>query len=92
MAEVPDGFPSRLTDEQLAESIEEWTAEYKHRWPESTLPQLVIAFINTASQEQLRRQMAAATDAADRAATQALSVARVALLVSVLSLIIALVR
>jgi hypothetical protein len=81
VAEVPEGFPSRLTDEQLAESIEEWSAEYRHRWPQSTLPELVIAFINTASQEQLRRQMVAATDAADRAAKQALVVARFALLV-----------
>jgi len=92
VAEVPDGFPSRLTDEQLASSIEEWSAEYRHRWPESTLPELVIAFINTASQEQLRREVAAATDAADTVAGRAFLVAGVARLVSILSLIITLVK
>ena len=29
MAEVPEGFPTRLTDEELAESIEAWSAEYR---------------------------------------------------------------
>jgi nucleotide-binding universal stress UspA family protein len=51
-----------------------------------------MAFINTASQEQLRRQMVVATDAADRAANHALRVARASPVVSVVSLIVTLVK
>jgi len=88
MAEVPEGFPTRLTDKQLVESIGDWTQEYRHRWPTSTLPELVIAFINTASQEQLRRQMVKATNSAKWASGLALVVSAGALVVSIVSLFV----
>jgi hypothetical protein len=85
VAEVPAGFPSRLSDEELAASIESWIAEYRTVYPKSTLPELILAFVNTASQEQLRRQ-------SNKAAREARFVAAIALLVSILSLIVALVK
>jgi hypothetical protein len=50
VADVPEGFPSRLSDDELAEAIEQWSVEYRTRYPNSKLPEL--AFINSALQEQ----------------------------------------
>ena len=88
MAEIPKGFPSRLTDEALADAIEHWSEEYRTRYEKSTLPELILAFINTASQEQLRRE----ARAANRVTKLSLAVAGVALAVSILSLVVALIR
>jgi hypothetical protein len=52
VADVPEGFPSRLSDDELAEAIEQWSVEYRTRYPNSKLPELILAFINSALQEQ----------------------------------------
>ena len=88
MAEVPEGFPSHLSDDELVAVIEEWSAEYRTRYPTSKLPELIVAFINTASQEQLRREARSTT----KLAKLSLFVAGAALFVSTLSLVVALVR
>jgi hypothetical protein len=85
VAEVPEGFPSRLSDDELVAAIANWMAEYRARFATTGLPELILAFVNTASQEQLRRE-------ANKAAKEARWVAGVALLVSILSLIVALVK
>jgi hypothetical protein len=85
VAEVPAGFPTKLSDDQLAEVIEKWIAEYRETYPMSKLPELILAFVNTASQEQLRRESSVA-------ARQARYLAAAALAVSVLSLVVILVK
>jgi hypothetical protein len=67
VADIPQGFPAKLSDDELADSIEEWFAEYRHRYSTTTLPELLLGFVNAASQEQLRRQVAAAARSADEA-------------------------
>jgi len=86
MARIPEGFPARLTDDELVQAIEEWSEEYRTRYEKSTLPELIVAFINTASQEQLRRE----ARAANRMATLSLVVAGLALTVSIVSLLVTL--
>jgi hypothetical protein len=85
VAEVPAGFPTKLSDDELAGAIEKWIGEYRETYPTSKLPELILAFVNTASQEQLRREASAA-------ARQARYLAGAALVVSLLSLVVILVK
>jgi hypothetical protein len=86
VARIPEGFPARLTDDELTEAIEEWSSEYRTRYDTSTLPELIVAFINTASQEQLRRE----ARAANRVAKLSLVIAGLAFTVSIVSLVVTL--
>jgi hypothetical protein len=85
VAEVPAGFPTKLRDDELAEAIDKWIAEYRGVYSTTKLPELILAFVNTASREQLRREASAA-------ARQARYLAAAALVVSVLSLVVILVK
>jgi hypothetical protein len=81
-----------LSDEQLREVIEGWVAEYTRTYPTSKLPELLLAFVNTALQELSRREIAASAQSAAKAASRVLIVAALTLPVAVTTLIVAIVK
>jgi hypothetical protein len=92
VAELPAGFPSKLSDDDLAAAIDEWIAEYREIWPTSKLPELSLAFVNSGLQEQSRREVAASAQSAARAAQFVVGIAGLTLLVAVVTLIVAIAK
>jgi hypothetical protein len=92
VAELPEGFPSNLSDTELAEAIDEWIAEYRKTWPTSKLPELSLAFVNSGLQEQSRREVAASARSAARAAQLVVGIASLTLLVAVITLTVAIAK
>jgi hypothetical protein len=88
VAELLEGFPSKLSDDDLAAVIDEWIAEYRSIWPTSKLPELSLAFVTSGLQEQSRRELAASARSAARAAQWVVGIAGLTLLVAVLTLVV----
>jgi len=89
LAELPAGFPSNLSDDELAAAIDEWVAEYREIWPKSKLPEPSLAFVNSGLREQSRREVAASARWAARAAQWVVGIAGLTLLVAVITLAVA---
>jgi hypothetical protein len=92
VAEIPVGFPSELSDDDLQEAIERWIDEYAGTYPTTKLPELLVAFVNAALQERSRREVAASAHAATRAARSAFIVAMLTLAVAITTLVVAIVQ
>lgn len=82
---VPDGFPARMSDDDLANTVDEWISGYSRLYGDvgQQLPELKLALIGAALQEQSRRESAGLRSSAKTS----LRVALIALLVAVLSLL-----
>ena len=92
MAELPAGFPSKLSDDELDATIDKWITEYREIWPTSKLPELSLALVNSGLQEQSRRQVAASARSAARAARWVVGIASLTLLVAVITLVVAIAK
>jgi hypothetical protein len=59
--EIPEGFPSRLTDEELVAVLNEWIRAYGELYGDLTrqLTDLKLTLIGAGLQEQSRREFAA---------------------------------
>jgi hypothetical protein len=57
--EIPEGFPSRLTDDELSEFVDRWVRDYAEMYgdPSYHLPELKLAFMRMALEEQTRRAL-----------------------------------
>jgi hypothetical protein len=57
--EIPDGFPSRLTDDELSEFVDRWVSLYTQMYgdPSAHLPELKLGFMRMALEEQTRRAL-----------------------------------
>ncbi len=92
MADLPAGFPSKLSDDELAATIDEWISEYRTIWPTSKLPELSLALVNSGLQEQSRREVVASAKSAAQAARWVVVIAGLTLAVAVITLIVAMVK
>ena len=57
---IPEGFPARLSDDQLTATLDEWITGYSRLYGDVSpqLPELKLALINAGLQEQARRETA----------------------------------
>lgn len=70
MLEIPEGFPSRLTDEKLAAVLKRVDSGIQGLYGDLTrqLPELKLTLIGAGIQEQSRREVAASARSAAQAA------------------------
>lgn len=92
MTTIPDGFPAGLSDTQLAAIVDEWIAGYAKLYGDvgPQLPELKLALINAALQEQSRRETAELRRVSQNTARSAiisLRVAQAALAIAALTLV-----
>ena len=85
---LPDGFPDKLSDEDLAQAVEDLRTALLERYSDDVgtwLPELQLALITTALTEQSRRQLRTGS----LIALASLVVAGAALLVAIITLLVA---
>jgi hypothetical protein len=82
---LPEGFPNRLSDEELDTAVAELTAAATKITRTRVLPELQLALVTAALSEQSRRELASSS----RIARVSLAVAALALAVAVIALFLA---